>query len=149
MHKKILIPSDGSELSQKAVDYGIAFAREVGAIVIFVTVNIPFHGIDHEPQILRAMPEDYQKFVHDYLSGESTKILQAAQVSALEADVKCETVCQQSNSVYRGIIETAESNNCDLIIMASHGRGGISAVILGSETQKVLSHSKIPVLVHR
>lgn len=149
MYKKILVPTDGSALSQKAVEHGVALARDLGAIVTFTTVTSPFHMIDREPRLIGDMPEEYQKYVHDYLTAETDSLLQTAKAVADAADVTCETFHVQHDQVYQGIIDTAALRECDLIVMASHGRRGLSAIVLGSETTKVLTHSDIPVLVYR
>ena len=142
MHKKILIPSDGSELSLKAIEHGVALAREMNAAIVFVTVTNPFHSTEHEPRLVVDMPEEYKRFVHDYLTADSNSYLEAAKAVAAKAGVACEAFHVQHNHIYQGIIDTAGSTNCDLIIMASHGRRGVSAIILGSETSKVLTHDQ-------
>jgi nucleotide-binding universal stress UspA family protein len=128
MYTNILIPTDGSELSEKAVSHGIALAKRIGANVTVLTVLPPF-------QIFRA---EYAE-----------KTLGAAARVARAADVECEGVHVGHDFPYQAIIDTAASKGCDLIVMASHGRHGVSAILLGSETMKVLTHSKIPILVHR
>lgn len=149
MYKKILVPTDGSDLSLKAIEHGIALAKETGAELSFVTITSPFHMIDREPRVMGGMPDEYQKYVHDYLTAESKEILENAEAKAAGAGVPCETFHAQHDHVYQGIIDTAALRKCDLILMASHGRRGLSAVVLGSETTKVLTHSDIPVLVYR
>ena len=146
MYKKALIPSDGSELSEKAIEHGPRFAREMNATIIFVTVTNPLHSIDHEPSVAEDMPLESKRFVHNYLTADSTGYLEAAKAIAV---VPCQAFHVQHEHVYQGIIDTAKSTNCDLITMASHGRRGVSAIVLGSETLKVLTHSEIPVLVCR
>jgi nucleotide-binding universal stress UspA family protein len=128
MYTNILIPTDGSELSEKAVSHGIGLAKRIGAKVTVLTVLPPF-------QIFRAE--------------HAEKTLGAAARLAQAAGVACEGVHVEHDYPYQAIIDTAASKGCDLIVMASHGRHGISAVLLGSETMKVLTHSKTPVLVHR
>ena len=149
MHKKILIPTDGSELSVKAIEHGVAFAREINAAIVFVTVTKPFQSIEREPRLVVDMPKEYKRFVHEYLTAESNSYLESAKAVAAKASVACEVFHVQHDHIYQGIIDTAGTTDCDLIIMASHGRRGVSAIILGSETLKVLTHSKIPVLVYR
>ncbi len=128
MYTNILIPTDGSELSEKAVNHGIALAKRIGAKVTVLTVVQPLHT-----------------FTAEY----AEKTLGAVARPAQAAGVACETVQVEHEHPYQAIIDTAESKGCDLIVMASHGRHGISAIVLGSETVKVLTHCKIPVLVHR
>jgi nucleotide-binding universal stress UspA family protein len=145
MHKHILIPTDGSELSQNAVDYGAALAKSVNAKVTALTVSTPFHTFSVEPGMVTDTPEQYASHVAVLaeLHLSSAKRVMAA------AGVSCETMHVEHDHPYLAIIETAERSGCDLIVMASHGRRGISAIVLGSETVKVLTHSSIPVLVVR
>jgi nucleotide-binding universal stress UspA family protein len=145
MHKNILIPTDGSALSQAAVEYGIALAKSVGAKVTVLTVSAPFHTFAVEPTMVTDTPEQYAKQV----AALATRYLDAANENALAAGVSCDTVHVELDQPYLAIIDTAAKKSCDLIVMASHGRRGISAVVLGSETSKVLTHSNIPVLVVR
>ena len=144
MHRHILIPTDGSALSQAAVEYGIALAKSVGAKVTLLTVSAPFHTIAVE-QVVTDTPEQYTKQV----AALAKNYLDAAKEVALAAGMSCETMHVEHDYPYLAIIETAAKKSCDLIVMASHGRRGISAVMLGSETSKVLTHSGIPVLVVR
>ena len=145
MHKHILIPTDGSELSQKAIDYGMALAKSVNAKVTVVTVSAPFSLWAIEPPLTIEFLEEYQKQMRQL----SAKHLESAKESAAAAGVTCEVLQVEHDQPYLGIIDTAARRSCDLIVMASHGRRGISAIVLGSETVKVLTHSTIPVLVFR
>lgn len=145
MHTHILIPTDGSALSLAAVEYGVALAKSVGAKVTVLTVSAPFHIFAVEPVMVADTSEQHAKQV----AALAKRYLDAAQEIALAAGVSCETVHVEHDHPYLAIIETAEKKSCDLIIMASHGRHGISAFVLGSETNKVLTHSSIPVLVVR
>ena len=147
MYSNILVPTDGAELSQKAVTHGVALAQTLGAAITFVTVRRPF--LSGDPEAIVPVPEEYSGFVHDYLTGETDRLLASARAVAEDADVACNTVCAENDHIYQGIIDTAGERSCDLIVMASHGRSGISAVVLGSETLKVLTHSTVPVLVYR
>ena len=145
MHRHILIPTDGSELSQNAIEYGMALAKAVNAKVTVLTVSVPFQTFMVETGMISDTPEDYRKRTVTLAANH----LNAAKEAALAAGVVCETVQLEHDQPYLAIIETAAQKSCDLIIMASHGRHGISAVVLGSETVKVLTHSAIPVLVVR
>ena len=145
MHRHILIPTDGSELSQNAIDYGMALAKSVNAKVTVLTVSVPFHMLAVEPGLITDAPEQYGKRMETL----AAKYLNAAKEAALAAGVSCETMRVEHDQPYLAIIETAARKSCDLIVMASHGRRGISAIVLGSETVKVLTHSAIPVLVFR
>lgn len=145
MYRHILIPTDGSELSQNAIDYGMALAKSVNAKVTVLTVSTPFHTFAVEPSMITDSPEHYQK----HTSALAAKYLNVAKEAALAAGVSYNTVHVEHDQPYLAIIDTAKRESCDLIVMASHGRRGISAIVLGSEAVKVLTHSTIPVLVFR
>jgi nucleotide-binding universal stress UspA family protein len=145
MHRHILIPTDGSELSQNAIEYGMALAKSVNAKVTVLTVSTPFQTFAVEPGSVTDTPEQYA----ERMATLAAKYLDVAKAAALAAGVSCETMHVEHDQPYLAIIETAARKVCDLIVMASHGRRGISAVVLGSETVKVLTHSAIPVLVVR
>lgn len=145
MHKHILIPTDGSELSQKAIDYGMALAKSVNAKVTVMTVSTPFHALVVEPGMITDTPEQYGK----RMAALAAEYLNVAKEAALAAGVTCNMMHVEHDQPYLAIIDTATRKSCDLIVMASHGRRGISAIVLGSEAVKVLTHSTIPVLVFR
>jgi nucleotide-binding universal stress UspA family protein len=145
MHRHILIPTDGSELSQNAIGYGMALAKSVGAKVTVLTVTAPFQTFAVEPDLVTDTPDQYVK----RMTALAAKYLNAAREAASAAGVVCETMHIEHDQPYQAIIETAARKSCDLIVMASHGRRGISAIVLGSETVKVLTHSANPVLVIR
>jgi nucleotide-binding universal stress UspA family protein len=145
MYAYILIPTDGSELAGKAVGHGIALAKRIGAKITALTVLPPFHMFTTDTQMLEDTPAQYKTRVQE----NAKKTLGAVASAAKAAGVACETVQVEHEHPYQAIIDTAASKGCDLIVMASHGRHGISAIVLGSETIKVLTHTKIPVLVHR
>ncbi len=145
MYANILIATDGSELGGKAVQHGIALAKRVGAKATVLTVLEPFHTFTIDTQMIEDTPARYKVRMQEH----AEKTLGAAARAAQAADVACETVQVEHEHPYRAIIDAAESKGCDLIVMASHGRHGISAIVLGSETVKVLTHCKTPVLVHR
>jgi nucleotide-binding universal stress UspA family protein len=142
MYTHILIPTDGSDLSRKAIQYGIALAKAVNAKVTAVTVSTPFHVFSVEPAMVTDTPETYQKHIATLAAKYLGEVAAAAGVS-------CETVHVEHEHPYQAIIDTANQRGCDLIVMASHGRRGVSAIVLGSETVKVLTHSTVPVLVYR
>jgi nucleotide-binding universal stress UspA family protein len=143
MHRHILIPTDGSELSQNAIEYGMALAKSVNAKVTVVTVSPPFNTFAVEPDMITDTREHYGK----RMATLAEKYLRVAKEVAVAAGISCETMHIERDQPYLAIIETAARKSCDLIVMASHGRRGISAIVLGSETVKVLTHSTIPVLV--
>jgi nucleotide-binding universal stress UspA family protein len=145
MFKNVLIATDGSDLASKAVEEGILFAKEVGAKITAVTVTGPFNVPSLSPSELGYTPIEYKKYAEAY----AEKLLESVSASARAAGVVCETLHAEHEQIYQAIIDAASARKCDLIVMASHGRRGVSAVVLGSQTVKVLTHSKIPVLVYR
>ena len=145
MYKHILIPTDGSALSAKAIEQAISLAKSVGARVTGLTVSIPFHVFALDPLMVSDTAEQYKKDCED----RAEKFLDAITVAAKAAGVQCEVAHVTADHPYEGIIDTATLKGCDLISMASHGRKGVAGLVLGSETHKVLIHSKIPVLVSR
>ena len=145
MYKHILLPTDGSALSQNAVQYGVSLAKSVGAQVTGITVTEPFHVLAADAEMLTDTPESYKHRMKKL----ATKYLAQVKDAAAHAGVNCEGIEVENEHPYRAIIDTAKQKGCDLIVMASHGRRGLSAIVLGSETVKVLTHSSIPVLVYR
>ena len=145
MYKHILIPTDGSELSRKAIEHGIALAKSINTKVTAVTVTAPFHVFAIQPGMVTDTPEQYEKHAADL----AAKDLNVAKEAGKAAGISCDTIRVEHEHPYRAIIDAATENDCDLIVMASHGRRGISAIVLGSETVKVLTHSAVPVLVVR
>jgi nucleotide-binding universal stress UspA family protein len=145
MFRHILIPTDGSELAEKAIRYGVELAKGEGAQITALTVSKPFHVMTLEPGMLTDTPEAYAKHV----AHQTSKYLDVVSKAAKGAGVTCDVVSLEHEHPYEGIIDTALKRGCDLIVMASHGRGGMSAIVLGSQTVKVLTHSKVPVLVYR
>lgn len=145
MFTHILLPSDGSPLSEAAMRKGIQFAK---------TINAKVTGFCAAPMLrycccdLELGPE-FKKQAAAAVQAEVNKILLAIEKAAEEAGVPCETAREKSDQPYEAIIAAAQKRQCDLIIMASHGHRGMKGLLLGSETQKVLLHSKIPVLVYR
>jgi nucleotide-binding universal stress UspA family protein len=145
MHKHILIPTDGSDLSQNAIDYGIALAKSVNAKVTVMTVSTPFRTLVVVPGLITETPEQYG----ERMAILAAKYLNVAKEAALAAGVSCDTIHVEHDYPYLAIIDTAARKSCDLVVMASHGWRGIAAIVLGSETVKVLTHCTIPVLVFR
>jgi nucleotide-binding universal stress UspA family protein len=144
MFKRILVPTDGSELSNKAIIAAVDLAKMVNATLVGMTTLEPYsysNLSEYRPETL----DDYEARMDQAGAERLGKIADAA----AQAGVPVETVSVKSFSPYEAIIDTAKSKGCDLIVMASHGRRGLNAVLLGSETQKVLTHSSIPVMVYR
>jgi nucleotide-binding universal stress UspA family protein len=142
MHRHILLPTDGSELSARAVDYGIALAKAVGAKVTGVTVS----DLDHQATARGGAASDAREKPTAAMAADPLAQIVA---SAAQAGVSCEVVHVEGERPYQAIIDIAKSRGCDLIVMASQGRGALSAAVLGSQTLKVLTNSTIPVLVFR
>lgn len=145
MFKHILIPTDGSDLSRKAILYGVQLAKESGAKVTGLTVTEPYQAAGMDAVFVPVDLGDYEEQSRVL----SEKAIEQVKMAAQAAGVSCETIREVHDQPYRAIIDTALALGCDLIVMASHGRRGISALLLGSETAKVLTHSTIPVLVYR
>lgn len=145
MFRRILIPTDGSVASQRAILAGVAFARETGAEVVGLHVVPPFHVVSAAAEMLEATPGEYER---DALE-RAGRLLADVEAAARDAEVPYRLERSFADRPWEAIIKTARDEGCDLILMASHGRKGIKGLLLGSETQKVLVHSAIPVLVHR
>jgi nucleotide-binding universal stress UspA family protein len=145
MYKHILIPTDGSDLSKQAVKQGAAFAKSLHAKVTAVTVTPTFHAITAEPLMVTDTEPEFRKDS----AARAKKLLDVAKSAARAAGIRFEGVHVVNDQPFAAIISTARKKGCDLIFMASHGRKGITALVLGSETNKVLTHTKIPVLVCR
>ena len=145
MFKHPLLPTDGSELSEAAIRKGVRFANESHAKVTGVSVMPEFHVLTFNT----TMVEDTKEVFLAESLAQAKANLALLKISADEGGVPCDTEVAVSDHPYEAIIRIAESKGCDLIMMASHGRHGVQAVLLGSETQKVLTHTRIPVLVFR
>jgi nucleotide-binding universal stress UspA family protein len=147
MFKHILIPTDGSAVANKAVKAGIQFAASVGAkVTIYLALEdaVPYRYSDGY-----AMPASVLASVERLAKERAAKVLTAAKKLADQANVACDTLSGKAFTPYEGITAAAKKKKCDVIFMASHGRRGLTALLMGSVTQKVLVHSKIPVLVYR
>jgi len=147
MFKHILVPTDGSTLSTDAVNKVIDFARETNAKITFFYAR-PGYPVAFYGEGALIDPITPEKFA-EMAQKQTDEVLSPALALATQAGVACASVSSDSEAPYQAIIEAAINNGCDLIFMASHGRRGLSGLLLGSETQKVLTHSKIPVLVYR
>jgi nucleotide-binding universal stress UspA family protein len=148
MYRHILIPTDGSERAHRAVAQGLALAKALGAKVTVVTIEPSFDVYAVPASKVYEMSGAFAEHA-EQAKAHAGKILNAVAEEARAAGVTCETLQIEQDHPYEGIIDTANQRGCDLIVMASHGRGGIAAVVLGSVTNKVLTHTKIPVLVCR
>ena len=147
MFKHIIVPTDGSQLSTDTVKRAIAFAKETRAKISFFFAK-PDYPVAFYGEGALIDPTTPDKFA-DMAQQQAKEILDANEALAKAEGVDCGSVSAVSDIPYEAIIAAAEQVGADLIFMASHGRRGISGLLLGSETQKVLTHSKIPVLVYR
>ncbi len=147
MYKRILVATDGSELSGKAVDHAIALAKVLGCEL--VALKVTHLQIDNhwDGQISHDATEKAEQ--EESWAAVSRSIVDGVKVAAQAAGVKTLAMTEKSNFIADTVIEVAKKQDCDLIVMASHGRRGVARVLLGSETQHVLTHSDIPVLVLR
>ena len=148
MYKHILLPTDGSPLSEKAVKQCIKLARSIGAKVTAINVTPEFQMIMDEGFVMPNTAQIRKRFEEE-IGKRSKKLLAEVTAEAGAAGVDCDSVSVSSGVPYEAIIKQAKKTKCDLIMMASHGRKGLSSILLGSETAKVLTHSTIPVLVVR
>ena len=145
MFKHILLPTDGSPLSRAAVQKGIHFAKEINAKVTTLCVVPEAYYAIYEGEVHGSFQDNALAECNAQAKIQLAEIAKAAD----QAGVSCDSVLETSDQPYEAIIDVADKKGCDLIMMASHGRRGLGALLLGSETQKVLTHSKIPVLVYR
>jgi nucleotide-binding universal stress UspA family protein len=144
MFKRILVPTDGSDITAKAIATAIELAKSLGAQLHTISVKEPFPY----SAISEMQPTPPQEFF-DAQERIATKRVQAVVERSREAGVPCESNTVEALHPWEAIIDHAQRTGCDLLVMASHGRRGVSALLLGSETQKVLTHSKVPVLIVR
>ena len=146
MYRRILLPTNGSALCESAVKKGIEFARFAGASVV------GFHAIPATSYLIytEAGPSDVlaELFERDAMT-RGEVLVEAVRTQAQAAGLECDTLLMTNHHPWEAIIEAANTKGCDLIFMASHGRRGLSALLLGSETARVLTHTTIPVLVYR
>lgn len=147
MYKRILVPTDGSELSQKAVRSAVDHAAALGADIVMLYV-VPRYPMSYFEGGAGASPADIARAEKNW-ADQGQAVLDAAVAAARAGGVKATAVLAHSDLVAESVIATAAKQQCDLIVMASHGRKGIQRVLLGSETQHVLTHSGLPVLVLR
>jgi nucleotide-binding universal stress UspA family protein len=141
------MPVDGSDISRNAIQAGVAFAKQLGAkVTVYHALeasrgNVYGEGMVIDPNSFRSIQDREGELAGTYVA----EVAAAAKAAGLQ----CESMISRPAAHYLGIIEAAEKMKCDVIFMPSHGRGELAALLLGSTTQKVLAHTKIPVLVHR
>jgi nucleotide-binding universal stress UspA family protein len=149
MYRHLLVPTDGSELSQQAVEASVTMARESGASITFFHVQPSFYGrpdvaLYGEGLVLDPLlSEQFSKANADF----AASILDAAKEQARQQGVHADGDTCTNPVIYEAILDAAQDHHCDLILMASHGRRGLAALVLGSETARVLTHAQLPVLV--
>jgi len=142
--KRILVPTDGSDITTKAIDSAIRLAQSLGAHIYTISVKEPFPY----SAISEMQPTPPQEFFEAQERIAARRIEQVRE-ACLAAGVPCDAHTVEALHPWEAIIDHAQRMDCDLLVMASHGRRGVTALLLGSETQKVLTHSKLPVLVVR
>ena len=138
MYTHILLPTDGSDLSKAAIKHGVALAKATGAKITALVVSTPLHSLVVDPHAANK----------SLVADQTAKYLDHVKEDAEQAGVACSTLCVEHDKPYEAIVDAARNEDCDLVLMASHGLRGVSA-ILGSETLKVLTHSTVPILVYR
>jgi len=144
MYERILFPTDGSEITAKALGTALSMAKLTGGELCVLAVKDPFpYSAISEMQ--PVPPQEY----FDAQERIATARVQAVTAAAAQAGVRCSGATVEADQPWEAILDHAKSRGCDLIVMASHGRRGVSALLLGSETQKVLTHCTLPVLVVR
>lgn len=144
MYKRILVPTDGSEITAKAVQSAIGLARLAGAELLTIAVKEPFpYSAISEMQ--PVPPQEFYDAQERIAAARVKTVIDAAEAAGL----KCQGHTVEALHPWEAIIDHAKAQDCDLLVMASHGRRGIAALMLGSETQRVLIHTTLPVLVVR
>ena len=142
MYKRILVPTDGSEITAKAVDTAIALARQGGGSLVTLSVKEPFPY----SAISEMQPVPPQEFYDAQERIAADRVNKVAEM-AKAAGVACDASTVEALHPWEAILDLAKTQGCDLIVMASHGRRGMAALLIGSETSRVLTHSPLPVLV--
>ncbi len=142
MFKRILVPTDGSDITSKAVSTAIGLARAGGAQLMTISVKEPFPY----SAISEMQPVPPQEF-YDAQERIAAERVQAVVAAAKAEGLECSAHTVEALHPWEAILDHAKAQQCDLIVMASHGRRGVAALLLGSETQRVLIHSKLPVLI--
>ena len=148
MYQRILVPTDGSELSRKAVRSAAELAAKIGAAIVAVNVVPRYPTSYFEGGVTWANPQDIARVEKEWADRGQALADEAAE-AARQAGVAASAITVTSDLVAEAILAAAEQHRCDLVVMASHGRKGLTRVLLGSETQHVLTHGNIPVLVVR
>lgn len=148
MFKHILVPTDGSKLSAKAIRTAVRLARDTGAKVTGAYVIAPYVPPTYGEGAIYAQGISAKRY-KALSAREARKALAAVEIEARTSGVEYGSTMPAAFNPWEGLVQAAKAKKCDLIVMASHGRRGLAGLLLGSETVKVLTHSKIPVLVCR
>jgi nucleotide-binding universal stress UspA family protein len=147
MYRHLLAATDGSELSSLAVDHAIELARSLGAKLTLLHVAGQYPPpMLVDGTVFPTLPQDEHEAA---AARQSQQILDPCVAKAKAADVACDALHESDSAAWHAIIEIAARAECDVIVMGSHGRGGLASLIMGSQTQKVLHHTNLPVLVVR
>ena len=157
MYRHILIPTDGSELAEQAVTNGLSLAKSLGAKVTVIIVEEPNWPVVSEPKVRQSFVEhgafsDFRRYteeINEQIKNYAARALNRVADAAKQAGVPCDTVQVRDVQPYQAIIATAADKGCDLIVMASHGRGGLSRWFLGSVAEDVVRRSIVPVMLVR
>ena len=145
MYKHLLVATDGSELATKAVEQGLRLGKALSAKMTVVTVTEPWTMVAPGEIGLTIPVDDYEQGVAQHAG----KILDAVMLQAKTAGAVCDVLHVKDRYPADGILEAAKSSGCDLIVMASHGRRGIARMLIGSQANRVVTHSPIPVLIYK
>jgi len=145
MFKHLLVPTDGSPLSEAALRMAVGLAKENSARITGLYMVRPFHMTVYSAEMVGSDQADLQSVDR----ARAEQYLENMRSIATAAGVECDAEAPTGAHPYEAILDTAKTRHCDLIVMASHGHGGIRGLLLGSETQKVLTHSHLPILVVR
>jgi nucleotide-binding universal stress UspA family protein len=145
MYKHLLIAIDGSELAHNALQQGVALAKALGAKVTIVMATEPWHAFSAGEATMSFPIDEYETNITEW----ALKELSSAAKVAANVNVACQTIHAKDKHPADGILETAEQQDCDLIVMASHGRRGLTRLLLGSQANNVVTHSTLPVLICR
>ncbi|NML45213.1 universal stress protein [Ramlibacter sp. G-1-2-2] len=147
MYQRILVPTDGSALSKKAIQSAVELASRVGAEVVALHV-VPRYPVSYFEGAMTVTNAEVKRIEKEWAE-RGQAVAEAVSKAAEKAGVRAKAVTVKSDLVAESILAAARKHKCDLVVMASHGRKGIKRLLLGSETQHVLTHGTVPVLVLR
>jgi nucleotide-binding universal stress UspA family protein len=146
-YSRILVPTDGSEVAQRAIISGLELAKALDARATILAVTETLSSLGERGNAFSGLPEPIRQQALDNLDADARQSLDFGLSMAKKIGVSADATMIEADQVYQAIIDVAEARGADLVVMGSHGRRGITAALLGSVTQKVLTHSKVPVLV--